>query len=133
MKKLLCILLLIIVSISIFSQNYVGKSKEDILSKYKFLGIEVNTLDKVWMVSFQGTPLENSNTAGQYFFDGNECIKTVLYKPYSALETVKLDLKKNYQYKGNNIWFIKSPYYGNFEVEIIENEGFFSKVITAIK
>jgi hypothetical protein len=130
MKKIIVLLLIVVSSLNVLAQSFVGKHKLKIKKEMKehhrdfYFSKEV--LGKSNFIKF-----EDYDGYRTYLFVLNEdgyCKYHMLMCDYSLLKTTIDSLNKNYEYKENLTWYDYVSGKENFVVKIKKEEWYFSVI-----
>ena len=128
MKKIIVLLLIVVSSLNVLSQNFVGKHKliikKEMKENYTDFYFSKEVMGKSSFIKF-----EDSDGYRTYLFvldDDGYCKYHMLMCDYSLLKN-KIDyLNKHYEYKDNLTWYDYVSGKQNFVIRIKKEEWYFS-------
>lgn len=130
MKKIIVLLLIVVSSLNVLAQNFVGKHKlqikKEMKDNYKDFYFSKEVLSKNSFIKF-----EDFDGYRTYLFvldDEGYCKYHMLMCDYSLLKTTIEDLNSTYEYKGNLTWHDYITGNKNFVVRIKKEEWYFSVI-----
>ena len=130
MKKIIVLLLIVVSSLHVLGQNFVGSHKLEIKKEMKenhqdfYFSKEV--MGKSSFIKFED--YDDLRTFLFVLDDNGYCRYHILMCDYSLLKSTIDSLNKNYEYKKDLIWYDYVSGKQNFEIKIKKEEWYFSVI-----
>ena len=130
MKKIIVLLLIVVSSLNVLAQSFVGKHKLEIKKEmkenYKDFYFSKEVMGKSSFIKY-----EDYDGYRTYLFVLDEdgyCKYHMLMCDYSLLKSTIDSLNRNYEYKENLTWYDYVTGKENFEIKIKKEEWYFSVI-----
>lgn len=128
MKKIIVLLLIVVSSLNVLSQNFVGKHKlqikKEMKENYKDFYFSKEVMSKNSFIKFED--FDGYQTFLFVLDDEGYCKYQMLMCDYSLLKTKIDDLNKTYEYQGELVWHDFISGNQNFVIRIKKEEWYFS-------
>ncbi len=130
MKKIIVLLFIVVSSLNVLGQNFVGSHKLEIKKTMKddhpdfYFSKEV--MGESSFIKFEDT--DDYRTFLFVLDDDGYCKYHILMCDYSLLKNVVDSLNKNYEYQNNLIWYDYVSGKNNFVIKVKKEEWYFSVI-----
>jgi len=130
MKKIIVLLLIVVSSLNVLAQNFVGKHKlqikKEMKENYQDFFFSKEVMSKNSFIKYEDT--DGYQTYLFVLDDDGYCKYHMLMCDYSLLKSTIEELNSTYEYKNNLIWHDYITGNKNFVITIKKEEWYFSVI-----